>query len=185
MNDITTLLLIALLGINTAQATEPLKVTPKQIWSKASQVHNFKVTGGLPPIYWQTKAGDVQVGEKPNTFVYTAPRRYMQDTIRFYDRTDQAIEVTIDVLRPLSVTPSRRNIPLQGESHFRIQGGSGQWQAKMDDDALTITQLDKGKLTVKASDIAGLQQIQISDKVTQEQVEVEVQIYAPLEVQEE
>ncbi|RKZ82987.1 MAG: hypothetical protein DRR19_19785 [Candidatus Parabeggiatoa sp. nov. 1] len=190
MNLLISLLSLALLlSLNTAQATEPLEVAPKQIWSKPNQEHQFWITGGLRPIFWQSKAGEVSVDEKePNLFIYMAPRRYMQDSITFFDRAGQEVQVLIDVLRPLSVSPSIRNIPINGETHFQIQGGSGHWQVKPEveehDNILTITKSDNMTLTIQAGSSGGLQTIRIHDEATEDEVEVQVQIYAPLEVQE-
>jgi hypothetical protein len=178
-------ILIVLLTVNIAQAIEPLEVAPQSIWSKPSQVHQFRVTGGVPPIYWQSRSGEVSVDEEnPNIFIYKAPRRYMQDNIHFFDRAGQEIQVTIDILRPFRVSPSRRHIPINGTTKFRLYGGSGQWQLKSeqptDEQILTATQTDNHTLTIQASATAGTQTIRLYDQITDEEVEVQVQVYAPL-----
>jgi hypothetical protein len=185
-HSISLVSLILLLGLNTAQAIEPLEVAPQNIWSKPSQVHQFRVTGGLPPIYWQSRSGEVSVDEEnPNIFIYKAPRRYMRDYIRFFDRAGQEIQVNIDVLRPLRISPTRRNIPTNGKTHFRIYGGSGHWQLKPDQHAriLTATKTDKKTLTIQAGASAGTQPIRVYDEITDDEVQVQVQIYAPLKIQ--
>ena len=183
MNHVISLFLFAfLLVIKPVQAIEPLTVTAKQLWSQAKQVHHIKIKGGLPPIYWQTKAGEVDRGSKPNTFIYTAPKRYMQDEIRFFDRAGQEITVIIDILRPLSVSPKIRHIPQHGEVKFNISGGSGQWQIRT---AMSnkVKKLNKMTLIVQVGELTGLQTLTVFDKVTGEQFAIQVQIYAPLDIE--
>ncbi len=163
-------------------STAPLAVTPQHLWSQPEQIHHIQVTGGLPPIYWQTQSGDITPGEQPNSFIYQAPRRYMQDSIRFIDRSRQQIQITIDILRPLTITPSIRHLPLNGETRFRIQGGSGQWQIEPHQ-TLTITKQDDNiTFNIKAGSTAGLHTIQIHDQITHEHIQAQIHIYAPLDV---
>jgi len=165
-------------------ASEPLVVTPTHLWSKPSQIHKFTVDGGIPPIAWQTKSGEVSASEdEANVFIYQAPRRYMQDTILFFDRAGQEISVTIDVLRPLQITPNVRNIPTNNNGYFRVQGGSGKWQVE-DNEVLTITKSGM-KLLITTGNSAGSYSVRVHDKVTKEQVEAQVRIYKPLEVREQ
>ena len=174
------LLLTFLLFLSTIQAAQSFTVTPKNIISKPNQTHKFKVIGGLPPIFWQSRAGEVQRGSEPNSFIYTAPRRYMKDYVRFFDRVDQSVQVNIEILRPLRASPSRRNIPINGKARFRIMGASGNWQVKPDKN-LIFTQNNR-ILYVEATTIVGLRKIIVYDEVTKEEIELEVRVYAPLEL---
>lgn len=178
MNKINYLLIFLLFFSTTAQS---FTVTPKKIITKPNQTHKFKVIGGLPPIFWQSRAGEVIRGSEPNSFIYTAPRRYMQDYVRFFDRADQYVQVNIEILRPLAASPSIRNIPINGKTRFRIMGGSGNWQVKSDKD-LKFTKYNNRMLNVQASTVVGLRKIQIYDEVTKEEIEVQVRVYAPLEL---
>jgi hypothetical protein len=171
-------LFISFLFMSTA--VQSFTVTPKNIISKPNQTHNFKVIGGLPPIYWQSRAGEVMRGSEPNSFIYTAPRRYMQDYVRFFDRADQFVQVDIEILRPLRASPSRRNIPINGKARFRIMGASGNWKVKSDKN-LKFTQ-NKNILYVEATTIVGLRKIIVYDEVTKEEIELEVRVYAPLQL---
>ncbi len=161
-------------------AAQSFTVTPKNIISKPNQTHIFKVIGGLPPIYWQSRAGEVERGSEANSFIYRAPRRYMQDYVRFFDRVDQSVQVDIEILRPLRASPSRRNIPINGKTRFRIMGASGNWKVKPDKN-LKFTQHNK-ILYVKATTVVGLRKIEVYDEVTKEEIELEVRVYAPLEL---
>jgi hypothetical protein len=174
-------LLIFLLFLSTIQTVQSFTVTPTKIITKPNQTHTFKVIGGLPPIYWQSRAGEVIRGSEPNSFIYRAPRRYMQDYVRFFDRADQTIQVDIEILRPLAASPSIRNIPINGKTRFRIMGASGNWKVKPNKD-LKFTQQNKIILNVQASTVVGLREIQIYDEVTKEEIEVQVRVYAPLEL---
>lgn len=161
-------------------AAQSFTVTPKKIISKPNQSHIFKVIGGLPPIYWQSRAGEVQRGSEPNSFIYTAPRRYMEDYVRFFDRVDQAVQVDIEILRPLAASPSRRNIPINGKTSFRIMGASGNWKVKADKN-LKFTQ-DSKILYVEATTVVGLRKIIVYDEVTKEEIELKVRVYPPLQL---
>lgn len=174
-------LLIFILFLSTIQTAQSFTVTPKKIITKPNQTHIFKIIGGLPPIYWQSKAGEVMRGSEPNSFIYRAPRRYMQDYVRFFDRADQTIQVDIEILRPLAASPSIRNIPVNGKTRFRIMGGSGNWQVKPDKD-LKFTQHNKIILNVHANSVVGLRKIIVYDEVTKEEIELSVRVYAPLEL---
>ena len=173
-------LLISLLFLSSIQAAQSFTVTPKKIISKPKQTHHFKVIGGLPPIYWQSRAGEVERGSEPNSFIYRAPRRYMQDYVRFFDRADQSVQVDIEILRPLAASPSRRNIPVNGKTRFRIMGASGNWKVKPDKN-LIFTQHNK-ILYVETTTIVGLRKIIVYDEVTKEEIKLEVRVYAPLEL---
>ena len=173
-------LLISLLFLSSIQAAQSFTVTPKKIISKPNQTHKFKVIGGLPPIYWQSRAGEVERGSEANSFIYRAPRRYMQDYVRFFDRVDQSVQVDIEILRPLAASPSRRNIPINGKARFRIMGASGNWQVKPDKN-LKFTQ-DNRILYVEATTIVGLRNIIVYDEVTKEQIKLEVRVYGSLEL---
>jgi hypothetical protein len=178
MNKINYLLvLLFFISANVQSFT----VTPTKIITKPNQTHTFKVIGGLPPIFWQSRAGEVIRGSEPNSFIYTAPRRYMQDYVRFFDRADQFVQVDIEILRPLAASPSIRNIPINGKTRFRIMGGSGNWKVKPDKD-LKFSQHNKIILNVQANSVVGLRKIIVYDGITKEEIEVQVRVYAPLEL---
>jgi hypothetical protein len=104
----------------------------------------------------------------------------MKDYVRFFDRVDQSVQVDIEILRPLRASPSRRNIPINGKARFRIMGASGNWKVKADKN-LKFTQ-NKNILYVEASTIVGLRKIIVYDEVTKEEIEVQVRVYAPLQL---
>ncbi|WP_069469763.1 hypothetical protein [Candidatus Marithrix sp. Canyon 246] len=178
MNNIISLLILILFCSTTS--AQALTVTPKEIWSKPHQTHYFTVTGGLTPIFWQSKTGDVRRSKDENVFIYRAPRRYMQDYVRFFDRAGQTIQVNINVLRPLEASPSIRNIPINDKTNFMIIGGSGKWQLEPND-YLNLHK-DSSILKVEAGNVAGLHKIQVYDEVTQDLIELEVRVYAPLDL---
>jgi hypothetical protein len=83
----------------------------------------------------------------------------------------------------LQITPNVRNIPTNNKGYFRVQGGSGKWQVE-DNEVLTITKSGM-KLLITTGNSAGSYSVRVHDKVTKEQVEAQVRIYKPLEVQEQ
>jgi len=104
----------------------------------------------------------------------------MRDYVRFFDRADQSVQVDIEILRPLAASPSLRNIPINGKARFRIMGASGNWKVKADKN-LKFSQNNK-ILYVKATTVVGLRKIIVYDEVTKEEIELEVRIYAPLQL---
>lgn len=179
MNNIISLLILILFCSTTS--VQALTVTPKEIWSKPHQTHYFTVTGGLTPIFWQSKAGEVTRSKDENVFIYRAPRRYMQDYVRFFDRAGQTIQVNINVLRPLAASPSIRHIPINANTNFMIIGGSGKWQIEPND-YLNLHKHNNTILNVEAGTVAGLHKIQVYDEVTQDLIELQVRVYAPLDL---
>jgi len=86
------------------------------------------------------------------------------------------------LLRLLRYFLTSKNIFLNGETRFRIQGGSGQWQIEPHQ-TLTITKQDDNiTFNIKADSTAGLHTIQIHDQITHEHIQAQIHIYAPLDV---
>ncbi|MCP4701022.1 MAG: hypothetical protein GY862_29840 [Gammaproteobacteria bacterium] len=160
-----------------------ISVTPQALWSRPQQEHRFTVKGGLPPIRWQTRAGDVKALEE-RVFLYRAPKRYMRDQLRFFDRAAQEAQVTIDILRPLSVSPSIRNVPVNGRAEFSVHGGSSKWEVS-DDGGLQVAKLEKTKLEINAGNSTGRKNLRIHDQVTEEQFDIVINVYTVLEVREQ
>jgi len=168
-------------GVSAQQ--NPLTISPVNIWSRPSQEHRFNLSGGLPPIRWQSKSGEVSaVDGEEGVYLYRAPRRYMQDQVHFFDNAGQQAMITIDVLRPLTVSPSVRRIPIGGVTDFVIQGGSGEWKFS-EETKLKLNKQENGKLQVVAGSNAGQYTLKVMDMVTDDEVELMVHVYAPLQIQ--
>ena len=162
-------------------ADDKLQTNPTHLYSQMKQQHRIKVMGGLLPIQWQTKAGTITATSDSRIFNYQAPPRYMTDTVTFYDPTDQETIVFIDVLRPLSVTPKQRTMKPKQQSHFTIQGGSGDWSV-INDANLNNVSKQKNQLIVTADEQAGQCIVWIQDQKTQEKISLLIKIYAPLDI---
>ena len=173
-------LLFLLINTNTMADTNiPLQIKPSHLYSQLQQHHQLQLTGGLLPIHAQTNAGQITPTDDAHVFNYQAPQRYMQDEITFYDRADQEAVLIVDILRPLSGSPQIREIKPQQQTHFTIQGGSGDWSVVQTSDLITVKST-KNKLTVTANDKTGTQEIVIQDTKTQEKINLTIEIYAPL-----
>jgi len=161
---------------------ESFRVSPEMIWSQPNQEHKFLIEGGLPPIRWQSQSGEiVKSEEEEHIFLYRAPKMYMLDSVRFYDRAGQEFEVKINVLRPLKISPSLRNVRIDGRTDFIIQGGSGQYEISDDggfDVKILLEEFPHLEVTVGKS--IGEKTISIRDSITQEQAEATLNVYGPL-----
>jgi hypothetical protein len=175
-------LLLFLIMTPAMATTEPFLANPTRMWSKPNQVHEITVTGGISPLNWQALAGEINpVVDKPGVFSYQAPRRYMQDTILFRDRTGQEIQVVVDILPPLQVSPNLRHLAVNDKGYFSLQGGSGQWQV-IASDILTVKRLNNQLEVTVENGTVGFYDLLVKDDVTHEEVKVQVQVYAPLEI---
>ncbi len=176
---------IFLTGFAPVAAEEiSFQAKPESFWSRPLQEHLLSVTGGLPPIHWQTVAGEIRAGDEKNSFIYRAPKRYMRDTLRFYDRAGQMVQVTAEILRPLAVSPAQHTVPAGGNARFNLHGGSGEWEL-IEDAGLKIIRQDKHVLEIPAGNTAGEKTLSIRDRVTGEVVQPRLYVYTSLDIRHE
>ncbi|SEH08952.1 hypothetical protein [Candidatus Venteria ishoeyi] len=164
---------------------EKLLIKPERLWTKPAGEIQLQVDGGVLPLRWQTTSGQIRRKEKTdNAFVYTAPQRYMQDKVRFIDNAGQETVIEIDVLRPLTISPSQRTIPVNNSARFKVYGGSGEWQIN-NIKGIEVEKIDTQTLQVTAGSQSGEFILLLEDKKTQDNLDVSIIVYDALGVKQQ
>ncbi|RKZ50522.1 MAG: hypothetical protein DRR00_15010 [Candidatus Parabeggiatoa sp. nov. 3] len=105
----------------------PLDITPAYATIERNEPVSFSVTGGEPPYQMTDDKGSIiETGEKENTFIYQYDKA---DTVvlRATDALNNTTQATVEIVRPLSVTPEQAVIERYGQVNLRASGGDGDY----------------------------------------------------------
>ena len=155
-----------------------LVISPDILIVKLQSTHSVQIKGGLPPYRWFSTMGTVEKIDS-NHFNYIAPRRYGNDKVTFEDRAGQQVILKIIIPRPLSISPVKMNIPVNGTGKFNVAGGSGKWEV-IDNDAFSVTKITKNSFVLQTGSVPCNLNLKIKDIVTDDIQEITVNIYGSL-----
>jgi len=105
----------------------PLDITPAYATIERNEPVSFSVTGGEPPYQMTDDQGEIlKTGEKENTFIYQYDKA---DTVVLTatDALNNTTQATVEIVRPLSVTPEQAVIERYGQVNLRASGGDGDY----------------------------------------------------------
>ncbi|MBF0468951.1 MAG: hypothetical protein HQK61_08715 [Desulfamplus sp.] len=175
--------LMLLISPLSASGPEQMTTTPTIIYSQLGGEHQITINGGLPPYRWYSLSGDIDK-QNEHQFTYTAPNRFGTDKVTFEDRTGNKVQIEINIPRPLSLSPTRFDLGIDGEAQIRVSGGSGQWCVK-EHQELEILDTTPTHLTIRPDGKIGLKNIVIQDVITHESVVMEINVFGNMEIKVE
>ena len=178
------MVMLSLLPISStstfASGPETMTIEPTTLYSQIGEEHHITIKGGLPPYRWYTVSGDIKE-KNENIFTYTAPGRFGTDQATFEDKAGQKVQIQINIIRPLSLSPTKFDLNIKDEAAIRVSGGSGQW-CVAEHTGIEIIETNSSFIKIKPEGETGLKKIVIQDTVTKESANIEINIFGNMEI---
>ena len=104
----------------------PLSITPSNVTLEKGKTIEFSINGGKSPYEMTASKGAVNA-KSANTFIYSSEQSGDDISLTVTDKDGNQVQATVNVVEPLTVTPTRAIVTTQEVVKLTASGGYGDY----------------------------------------------------------